>query len=208
MASVARLFPGETIVCIGSGPSLTDADVAFVRGKARVIVVNDNYKKAPRADVLYACDKDWWLHHQWVPSFQGLKVALDSQTYSRTPWPAEIQRLRNTGETGIERDPTGLRTGKNSGYQAINLAVHLGAARILLLGYDMQRTNGKVHWFGNHPDDLDRNPPFAEFLKAFPTLVKPLQKMGIEIVNCSRQTALTCVPMMPIDQALTQAVAA
>jgi len=33
----------------------------------------------------------------------------------------------------------------------VNLAVQLGAARILLLGYDMRAVDGKTHWFGEHP---------------------------------------------------------
>ncbi len=210
MASlIQKLFPGETIVCIAGGPSLTDTDVECVRGRARVIAVNDSYLKAPFADVLYACDKDWWLYHRWVPSFQGLKVALDASVYSRHPWPADVTRLANTGPLGLERDPGGLRTGRNSGYQAINLAVHLGAARILLLGYDMQRgPKGEQHWFGKHPSELNQASPFVEFLKCFPTLLKPLAEAGVEVVNCSPRTALTCFPQMPIDQALKLAVAA
>lgn len=210
MTPVPKLFPGETIVCIASGPSLTDDDVNAVRGRARVIVVNDNWRKAPWADVLYGADKEWWLTYQGVPSFAGLKYAIRGG-FSKAPWPEGVNCLANTGYLGLESDPSGLRTGGenggNSGYQAINLAVHLGAKRIVLLGYDMQRTDGKVHWFGNHPDDLRRNPPFAEFLKGYPSLIKPLRNLGIEIVNCSRVSALACFPMGTIEQVLS-AVAA
>jgi hypothetical protein len=209
--SVPKIFPGETIVCIASGPSLTDADVNAVRGRARVIAINDSYRKAPFADVLYAADKDWWRFHQGVPAFGGLKFAITEPSWLKWPWPSDVTVLNNMGHLGLETDPSGLRTGgehgANSGYQAINLAVHLGASRILLLGYDMQRTNGRLHWFGNHPDDLHRNLPFAEFLKGFPTLVKPLSKLNIEIINCTRQTALHCFQMATIDHVLS-AVAA
>jgi hypothetical protein len=200
--SVARLFPGETIVCIGGGPSLTKADVEACRGKTRVIAVNDAYRIAPFADVLYACDEKWWKWHQGVPSFTGLKYGMAIRP-GKYP---DVQRLTDTGVEGLEREPTGLRTGRNGGYQAINLAVHLGAARILLLGYDMQRGATQTHWFGDHPEI--RNSPYASFAEAYNTLVKPLRELGIGIVNCSRETALTCFPRLTIDQALDQAVAA
>lgn len=209
---VPELFPGETIVCIGGGSSLTDTDVQAVRGKGRVIAINDAYRICPWADVLYGADKDWWIEHQGVPSFIGPKYALPEAT--RKGWPEGITVLKTAGDFGLSRDPSTLATGgstggRNSGYQAINLAVHLGASRILLLGYDMQRgPSGKTHWFGRHPDTLRRNSPYTEFLKGFPTLVQPLAALGVEVINCTRDTALLVFPMMPIDQALSVAVAA
>jgi hypothetical protein len=101
----------------------------------------------------------------------------------------------------LERTRTGLRTGSNSGYQAINLAVHLGAARIILLGYDMKGT----HFFGKHRDGSV--PPFQACLRLFPTLVKPLAALGIPVINATRSTALTTFPCLPLDLALAEVAA-
>jgi hypothetical protein len=198
-ASVPRLWPASTIVCIGGGPSLTPDDVTLCRNRARVIAINDAYRLAPWADVLYAADSKWWRYHKGVPSFHGLKFSLQPDA---SQWPGVVV-LRNTGCDGLERDPSGLKTGLNSGYQAVNLAVHLGAARILLLGYDMQAIHGtKTHWFGEHPPAIRCGSPYAGFQAKFPLLVKPLADLGVEVVNCSRETALTCFPRLPIDHAL------
>src|SRR5678816_4073362 len=194
--TVPRLWPGSTIVCIASGPSLTQADVDDVRGKARVIVVNDNYQKAPWADVLYAADSEWWKLHQGVPSFAGLKYSVDQASLI---YP-EVQILQNTGKDGFDERPTALRTGQNSGYQAVHLAVHLGASLIVLLGYDMQDTRN--HWHGEHPVPQDDHG--AEWCAYFQTLVAPLSKLGVRVVNCTRQTALTCFPRMSLAEALSQ----
>ena len=101
-------------------------------------------------------------------------------------------------------DPGLLHTGNNSGYQAIGLAVLLGAARILLLGYDMSRTGGKSHHHGDHPSGL--NNPTGEQLQryaaAFETLPPDLDRLGIECINCSRETALTCFPRARIEDVL------
>jgi len=109
--------------------------------------------------------------------------------------------LRNTGRTGLEQQPTGLRTGQNSGYQAINLAVHLGAAHLVLLGYDLQPgPGGEHHWHPPHP--IHRRSSYQNFLRDFPTLVTPLDELGITVVNATRRTALDCWPRVPLEDAL------
>lgn len=201
MTSVPRRFPNSTIVCLGAGPSLTAEDVAACRGKAHVIAINDTVTLAPWADVLYACDRKWWQAHPETASFRGLKYGL--QSLNRP----DVQILENTGDQGIEVEPTGVRTGKNSGYQAINLAVHLGAKRIVLLGYDMQPgRHGKLHFFGNHAW-TNVLPPFQLFLALFETLAGPLQALGIEVVNCSRVSALNVFPRQSLTEALGQVAA-
>jgi hypothetical protein len=202
MASVPRLFGGQTIVCMASGPSLCDEDVQFVRGKAPVIVVNTTYQKAPWADVLHGCDLRWWIWHKGVPEFTGLKYTLTRSLNSdvRNKW--GVVPLKRTGHTGLETNPSGLRTGSNGGYQAIGLARHLGASRILLLGYDMQRgPKGEEHWHGDHPNRS--RSPYELFVKRFATIVEPLKAEGIEVINCSRRTALECWPQMSIQDALS-----
>jgi hypothetical protein len=197
---VPRLWPGATVVCLGGGPSLTEEDVNFVRGKARIIAINDAYRLAPWADVLYACDAGWWRWHQGVPTFAGLKYALQPEA---AIYP-NVQVLENTGNHGLEEAPTGLRNGRNGGYQAINLAKHLGAVRVLLLGYDMQRgPNGKGHWFGEHPNKVQS--PFETFIVHFNELAELVKPIGLAVINCSRDTALTCFPRMSIQEALVSA---
>jgi len=114
-----------------------------------------------------------------------------------------VHVLQNTGYTGLELEPTGLRTGRNSGYQAINLAVHLGAARILLLGYDMaENPVGPSHWFGEHPDHQPS--PYPQMREAFDTIVEPLAAIGVTVVNCSRRTALTAFPCALLEDELAR----
>lgn len=193
--AVPRLWPQSTIVCMAGGPSLTADDAAYCRGRGPVIAINSSYKLAPWADVLYACDNKWWGWpdgQQALHTFRGLKFALDPRAKQ---WPG-VTVLRNTGDSGLELNPTGLRTGRNSGFQAINLALHLGAARVILLGYDMHGG----HWHKPHPDGS--RPPFPTCLKLFPTLVEPLKAAGVEVINCTPGTALTAFPCRPLREVL------
>lgn len=194
---VPRAYPGATIVCLGCGPSLTKDDVAKVRGRAVVIAINDAYRLAPWADVLYACDGKWWGWHPEALAFRGAKYALDRYAQRF----AGVAVLKNTGTKGLERDPKGLRTGRNSGYQAINLAVLLGATKILLLGYDMQPRGGQDHWFGPHPYRTAPI-PYDKILDVFPQVVEPLKAAGVTVINCTKGSALRCFPYLPIEEAL------
>lgn len=203
MTRVEEIWHDETCAILAGGPSLTRDDVEIVLASGvRVIAIKDAIMLAPTADVLYCAGGDparWWPKYgPTLTAYHGLRYTLDPRA---SEW-ATV--LRNTGEKGLERDPSGLRTGRNSGYQAINLAVHLGARRILLLGYDMRIVAGREHWF-------DRKPyaplPFDQFLGLFATMVDPLRSIGVEVINCTPDSALHAFPERPLDQALLQVAA-
>ena len=196
---VPCLWPGDTFVCLGSGPSLTQDDVDACRGRARVIAIKNTVTMAPWADVLYGAGADangqtWWHREGPRLTFPGLRYTLDHEARH---WASVLRRDR---EMGLSSDPGKLCLGYHSGYQAINLAVHLGARRIVLLGYDIQKTGGKDHFFGAHPHK--NPPPYDLFMSRFPSIVEPLEARGISVVNASRETALTIFPRLPIDEAL------
>lgn len=196
---VPSLCPGGTVVCLGGGPSLCAEDVDYCRGKATVLAINDAWRLAPWADALIASDAAWWAHYRGVPAYTGLKFCLEA---SAAKWPG-VQVLRNTGAEGLETEPTGVRTGRNTGAAAINLAVHFGAARVLLLGYDMEaKDENRSHWFGGHPLGLRGGSPYALFRQMCATMVAPLAALGVTVINCSRHTALTCFPRQPLREVL------
>ncbi len=201
-ACVPRLWPGETVVCVASGPSLTADDVAYCRGRARVIAIKDSIRLAPWADVVYGAGGDsgaWWkINGPSLVDFAGLKYTLDP---AAAKW-ATV--LRETGFVGLEADPSGLKTGKNSGFQSLGLARHLGAKRILLLGFDMtDGPRGEQRWFGAHPWATRPWRELGQMIAPiFDSIVEPLKAEGIDVINCSRRTALTCFPRQSIVEAL------
>lgn len=200
---VERLWPGETVVCLGTGESLTQRDVDRCRG-LRVIAINDAFTLAPWADVLFAGDRKWWDWHPEAAHFAGLKVSLESFALPLAAVP-DVRYLRIAGlggRAGLSTDPTTLATGYSSGYAAINLAYHLaGPTRVLLLGYDMHGS----HFFGAHPDKS--HPQFVACLAAFERLVAPAKTAGLEIVNCTPQSALRCFPLRSLDASLEEVAA-
>src|SRR3990167_3507969 len=142
--SVEILWPGKPIVILGGGPWLTASqfrDVAWVRleDRCRVIAVNDSVYLAWWADWLHAADGKWWRAHiQRVQHFKGIKTTIDPSVPA--DWISGI--LNPTGVTGFDQDSTCCRTGNGSGYQALHCAIHAGARRIALFGFDMKGS----HW--------------------------------------------------------------
>lgn len=194
LATVPRAYPGGIVACLASGPSLTAADaVALARVTDAFITVNDACRLVPTAPILFG-DPRWWRQHPDTWELPGQKYMLAGGWYHPA---AGIHRLQRTGQTGLDRDPTGLRSGGHSGYAAINLAYHLGARVILLLGYDMQPQGETHHFFGNHDDGS--HPRYAHWLPLYAELAAALAADQVQLLNLSRQTALTTIPVMDFD---------
>lgn len=98
---------------------------------------------------------------------------------------------------------TGFRPYNNSGAGAVSLARFMGAARILMLGFDQAHTGGRAHHHADHPRSLRNATPYAisRWSEGFAALRARLDKSGIEYVNCSRETRLDW-PRKPLEQVI------
>jgi len=191
-----KMLGGNRFFLIASGPSLTQDQVDHVRGKGKVLVINDNYLLAPWADYLYFCDETWFNWHKDRKEFKEFKGKKYSQTESwrdnKEAIACGTTFIASEHKDGLSTNPDKIYQGSNSGYQAINLAYHLGAREIILIGYDMQFTQGKAHWFGDHPNNVKSN--YNTWMRFYERLAKDAKKLGLKIINCTKETALTCFP--------------
>ncbi len=201
----------ETVFIIGTGPGVTPEMVNSIRGRGRVIAINYSVKLAPWADLLYAGDASFWkLFFELDLKQEGRRVCSPWNGVDHVVYPgykdldiSDLERMMFTGEEGLDlKTPTALRTGKNSGYQAINLAVKLGAKKIILLGFDLRHHgNNKHHWFGGR-GPYHTVPPYHLFIPKFETMTKDLKKAGVTVINCTPESALKTFPIIPLKEAL------
>lgn len=163
------------------------------------IAINNTALLAPWSEIFYACDYSFWIYHaSWALNHAGLKVTCDDSV----PF-EQVMCLRNTGTSGFDSDPGCIRTGNNSGYQSLHLAIHAGAKRILLCGYDMKGD----HWFGKHPPqlaDADANVHRNMFIPEFEKLAPQIPWLGVEVINCTPGSALRCFPVGNLDVELSR----
>lgn len=188
---------GHTVVCLASGPSMTREDAEMVRAwrddapdARRVVVVNTTFRLAPWADALFAMDRTWWAAH-----WQEVGEVFTGRRYTINKLPV------NWGVTALSR----VNGFGNSGAAAISLAVNKGASRVVLLGYDCQHTRGETHWHGAHPAGLGNAATVARWPAKFEQLAKAL-KARAQIVNASRETALTCFERVELEDEVSVCV--
>jgi len=168
-----------TFICIASGPSLTRADCELAMNSGYpVIAVNSSWQLIPECHYLFAADCSWWDKYKGTLTTRAERWTVSGRAHLRY---------------GVNLFSPPDSDSFNSGQRAIQLAVHLGAERIILLGYDCSLDSG-THWHGNHPEGLKN--PRAESIRRwqgeFQRLADSLK--SVSIINCSRHTALNCFP--------------
>ncbi len=155
--------------------------------------------------MLYACDRDWWK--VWGN--------IAAKKFSGEMWTTNEPLSRSLGLNFVPSEPgEGLakragfiRQGRNSGYQAVGLALLFGAARVVLLGYDMAMHGNRSHWHGDHKGlNNPRAHQLNNWCEIFATLAEAMKarKHPAEIVNCSRATALTCFHREALENGLVR----
>jgi sugar phosphate isomerase/epimerase len=169
--------------------SAVDAQVVAASGHC-IIVVNTTFRLAPAADILYAMDNVWWSHHadEVRRSFTGLRVSpYGSPGHGVLAAPADA----------------GVKGAGNSGAGAINLAAWLGAAFIVLLGYDSKPdADGRRHWHDAHPRPMSDAASMARWPTHMQRAAARAAQLGIPVLNASRDTALTCFPRVSLEEVL------
>lgn len=207
-------WQGRTVVLIAGGPSLTKGQVtsvkhAYYHGEIQAIGVNDAYRLAPWVDGLYAADPPWWeLHIKAVRETYIPNLYCQDEHTSRRwglRWTPGPKRGGHLEYTGLSFDPNRIHYGSHSGFQALNIAVLMGAKKIILLGYDMKPgAGGKMHWFGEHPETsgLCTERDFGPWVEFYDQAAGQLADRGIQVLNCSPDSAINCFPKTTITAAL------
>jgi len=170
-----------------------------------VIGINVAYHIGTWIDWIFFGDNSFFLEHRTnLQKFPGLKIC-SHDVVSRCNWVKYVPR--NKRRLGISKDPTTVCWNNNSGTAAISIAANAGAKRIILLGFDMKIENNKQHWH-NQYNLIERQakkptiPPFHSHLQGFPQIAIDAKDRGIEIINCSPDSAITQFPKCNVKDIL------
>lgn len=208
------LWPNETVFIVGGGPTLKALDLSplskSLAGR-RTIAVNNAFRLFQNPDVIFYADTRWW-------GWNGKDIAADFGGRIVSTCSAGVKyldgRVSRMGRDyrydprhqspeqvcALAEDPTML-SGPDSGYMAMNLAYHLGASRIVLLGFDMGFTEGAAHWHDDHPVPTPESNYTDLFFPRYPALIESLKKRGVEVIRCT-PSRLDFVPEVPFADAL------
>jgi len=164
--------------------------------------VNLSYRLAPFADVLYASDVAFWDSVGGAPEFAGERWGCDRNACARHP--VSFIKFRHRHDHFIF-DGNEIGDFGNSGTQCANLAIARGAAKVVLIGFDMTAANG-IHWHGRHANKLN-NPHeinLAKWRNRLNAEAPALQRAGIQVYRESERSTLIAYPVLSIGDAIAQ----
>ena len=175
-------WTGQTVAALASGPSLVAEDCAFAR-RWPTIVTNATFRLCPWAQALFGFDLPWWT---W--NLREVRATFGGLLFCDQP---------RRGVTNAREHPAYQSFG-NSGACAIALAIACGAERVVMLGYDCQLTGGRTHHHGPHQSGLRNCDTLPRWPAQFAALARFVAARGAEVLNASRESALTCFPRVAL----------
>jgi hypothetical protein len=221
---ISPLYSGHTVVLVATGPSLTPDQLELLRAlhtadRVKVFTINNTFMVYPWTDVHLSCDGPWW---RWYWHKSPLLRYLNERIPLYTWYPEiandfGIKYIKAITKDGLSTDPGIVHINHGSGPMMMNLAYLYGARKMVLLGHDMRfapdydarrRYPGSFprHFFGEYPKPLQHWPsvkiPKSGHLQG---LIETYEKMrveayGIEVINCTPESALTMYPYRPWEE--------
>lgn len=191
----------ETTFIIGGGPSAGPIDTSKLTGGVR-LGVNDAAFHKP-CDAFFSNDHGWALSaRSQIEGFAGERhLAVRKRFMERfAGWQVRLwQRMDevNPSTTSGRLSSGAAGTPGCSGYVALNLAVQMGAKRIVLFGYDFH--DNYRYFFTDQPHDRIRIP---EVIASFRQVAPWYTGRGIKIVNANRDSAIDAFPRMSHQNAI------
>lgn len=192
----------ETGIIVASGPTASKVPLIKAQGKAKFVAINNSWKLAPWADILFACDMSWWKYNNGAPEFKGMKVTIEEKVIRDFP-DVKVVKCRKPDDRLVTDEKGTVGWGGNSGFHCINLLVQFGCPKILLVGMDMTLNHG-IHWHGKHPPHMNNPTPanVARWARSVDAAARVIKPMGIKVINCSDISALQNYPKMSFEEAL------
>ncbi len=191
-----EIWKGQVCYIIGGGPSVLTQNLALLQGQ-NVIVINNSYLAFPAAQFVIFTDTRWWCQHlrlKALMEFKGRIVCASTAASGE-----RLLKMKRKSSPGLatERDSLMVRNTTLTG--AINLAVHLGVAKIVLLGIDQKAAADGRHWHhAPHPWTPTAN-CWQRQQMDLPRIAEDLKALNIECVNASPGSALALWPVVNLE---------
>jgi hypothetical protein len=179
-----------------------------------VIGINVAYQFGKWLDICFFGDKNFFLGHKHNLANWG-KLTVTCSKYVANKDQSWIKYLPAESKKGVPVDYAQLGISSynkavcwnwNSGGAAISLAAWLGVKRIVLVGFDMTLSNSNQHFHNEYIKKgtklAVKNLPFSKHLQGFPFIKADADRMGIEIINTSLNSAIQDFPKVHIKELL------
>jgi hypothetical protein len=201
-----RSMVKDPVIILGGGPSLEDEPLHLLNGKC-VIGTNVAMFK-PFVKIGIAGDWDFYRKRKYdIQSLHIPFVTLDNGVKKDF---LEAIYFEKRNHFGMVQDGKGLAwfmpgnsNGGNTGAAALNLAIVMGAMKIILVGFDMKKRDDKEHFHDEYVKDVTRIPgylPYKDFIARFASFVPFLTSIGIKVYNTCLDSGMDCFEKKPLKE--------
>lgn len=198
-------------IVVGCGPSLSPDQLGKVKHLKRF---GANRSFEFDLDVVLGCNYQFWDHYYArIKDYRCHKWTTRPELCGKYPG---LNYIEERWEDSLSTDPAYVCAHHGSGPQILNMALHYGCKVMLLIGWDMRypgkvdrRTyTGRRHYFGEdeltatHWPMTGENGELSGLIREMETI--DAGALGVEIINCTPDSAMRCFPMMDLDTALAR----
>lgn len=145
---------GKTLVIIGNGPSIIEADLGRLKNKPNIDTLSIN-----RPDERLWPTTYWsFFDNTQTRRHEGLWSGYDGTIFNSTAIKKQKQKsmnFKNINGKGFSKDAAkGIHIGRSSVYASMQIALWMDYDHIFIFGCDMNPDglNGKLHFYGTNPD--------------------------------------------------------
>lgn len=187
---------GREVFILGGGPSVNDIDLPKLKGK-HVVCINNSFKDIPNPVAIYWCDESWVANNYDAVDKHTCKLRFTARHSADAYIAKDIKTsagatvLKRTGDRGFDDNVNNVR-GNNSGAHVLNFLTNLRPRRIVLLGFDMKIINSKSHYHGGYGLPMSNYIYDELFIPSLETMAPYIEKCNVEVINCSKDSALSC----------------
>jgi len=181
-----------------------------------IIGVNMAFQLGAFVDILFLGDFSFFNQNRKdISQFRGLKASCHKRFAGKEFKDENVYHYGRIRDDGLSMKKGKVVWHGNSGAASINLASHLGAKRIFLLGFDMDLSSeGFQHWHNAYtlPGEAGRKKkikkikkkrlPFSRHLTGFPSIKKAANRLEIEILNVSPNSKIEVFEKITLKEAL------
>lgn len=191
LSRAPRIWGSDPVFLLAGGPSLLAHDLQSLPAD-RILAVKHAALLRPDARMLFWAGRRFHVEQRHVleAHFGELqaKRTIDAGIPAHVIQIARLEPDPQTGVPGLSLDPEQVG-GFCASASALNLAFHMGARSIVLLGYDL----GGTHWAGDaHPRPNELPGVHLRHLSAFLAMAPVLAAQGVRVINVSNRSRIQC----------------
>jgi hypothetical protein len=198
----------DIISILAGGWSVEQIDTSRLPGF--VIAVNDSAIHGLKVDLAITMDRLWaehrfyWLQKNHAPKPFWVRRSATKNLPTKNGW----MTIFENDHTSCQFSETSeVLNGTNSGFCALNLAYQMKPQRVVLFGFDMNRSPaGHPYWFPEYhwtkPGGATTGGKYQAWAQQFEAAAAAFRKANIDVLNASPTSAITTFPKVNPEKVL------